>query len=95
MTTNNLLIGTCGTALSFIGTATQTNEILQNISLVITIIGGIITFIILPLLNWYQKSKQDGKIDNDEIKDGIDIIVDGTEKIKDEIDKKDNNKKEG
>ena len=95
MTTNNLLIGTCGTTLSFIGTATQTNEILQNISLVITIIGGIITFIILPLLNWYQKSKQDGKIDNDELKDGIDIIVDGTEKIKDEIDKKDNNKKEG
>ena len=95
MTTNNLLIGTCGTALSFIGTATQTNEILQNISLVITIIGGLITFIILPLLNWYQKSKQDGKIDKDELKDGIDIIVDGTEKIKDEIDKKDNNKKEG
>ena len=95
MTNNNLLIGTCGTALSVIGTATQTNEILQNISLVITIIGGIITFIILPLLNWYQKSKQDGKIDNDELKDGIDIIVDGTEKIKDEIDKKDNNKKEG
>ena len=95
MTNNNLLIGTCGTALSFIGTATQTNEILQNISLVITIIGGIITFIILPLLNWYQKSKQDGKIDKDELKDGIDIIVDGTEKIKDEIGKKNNNKKEG
>ena len=95
MTTNNLLIGTCGTALSFIGAATQTNEILQDISLVITIIGGLITFIILPLLNWYQKSKQDGKIDKDELKDGIDIIVDGTEKIKDEIDKKDNNKKEG
>ena len=95
MTTNNLLIGTCGTALSFIGTATQTNEVLQNISLVITIIGLIITFIILPLLNWYHKSKQDGKIDNDELKDGINIIVDGTEKIKNKIDKKDNNKKEG
>ena len=95
MTTNNLLIGTIGTTLSFVGTAIQTNEILQNISLVITIIGGIITFIILPLLNWYHKSKQDGKIDNDEIKDGINIIVDGTKKIKDEIDKKDNNKKEG
>ena len=95
MTTNHLLIGTCGTALSFIGTATQTNEILQNISLVITIIGGIITFIILPLINWYHKSKQDGKIDKDELKDGINIIVDGTEKIKDEIDKKNDNKKEG
>lgn len=95
MTNNNLLIGTIGTTLSFVGTAIQTNEILQNISLVITIIGGIITFFILPLLNWYHKSKQDGKIDNDEIKDGINIIVDGTKKIKDEIGKKDNNKKEG
>ena len=36
MTNNNLLIGTIGTTLSFIGTAIQTNEILQTISIIIT-----------------------------------------------------------
>lgn len=86
-----LLSGTLGTTLSIIGTAMQTNEILETISLVITIIGGVITFIVVPILNWYRHAKKDGKIDNDELKDGVGIIIEGSEKLKDEID----NKKEG
>lgn len=82
-----LLSGTIGTTLSIIGTAMQTNEILETISLVITIIGGVITFIIVPILNWYRHAKKDGKIDADEIKEGLGIIVDGSERVKDEIDK--------
>ena len=85
---NELISGTIGTTLSAIGTATQTNEILQTISLIITIIGGLITFIIVPLINWYCRAKKDGKIDREELKDGINIIVDGSEKIKEELDKK-------
>ena len=85
---NEIITGTIGTGLSAIGTATQTNEILQTISLIITIIGGLITFIVLPILNWYNKAKQDGKIDAEEIKEGVQIITDGSEKVKDEIDKK-------
>ena len=85
---NELISGTIGTTLSAIGTATQTNEILQTISLIITIIGGLITFIIVPLINWYCRAKKDGKIDREELKDGINIIVDGSEKIKEEVDKK-------
>lgn len=91
MIRDELIGGSIGTALSAVGTGLQTNEILQTISLVITIIGGLITFIIVPLLNWYKHAKIDGKIDKDELKDGIDIIVEGSEKIKDQID----NKKEG
>lgn len=83
-----IITGTIGTGLSAVGTATQTNEILQTVSLIITIIGGLITFIVLPLLNWYNKAKKDGKIDDDEIKEGVQIITDGSEKVKDEIDKK-------
>lgn len=83
-----LLSGTIGTALSIIGTTMQTNEILETISLVITIIGGAITFIVVPILNWYRHAKKDGKIDAGEIKEGLDIIVDGSEKLKDEIDRK-------
>ena len=82
-----LLSGTIGTTLSIIGTAMQTNEILETISLVITIIGGVITFIVVPILNWYRHAKKDGKIDTGEIKEGLNIIVDGSERVKDEIDK--------
>ena len=87
MARNELIGGSIGTALSALGTALQTNEILETISLVITIIGGVITFIIVPILNWYRHAKKDGKIDADEIKEGLDIIVDGSERVKDEIDK--------
>ena len=85
---DELIGGTIGTTLSVIGTATQTNEILQTISLIITIIGGLITFIIVPLINWYCRAKKDGKIDADEIKQGIEILADGSEKITDEINKR-------
>ena len=88
MTNNNLLIGTIGTTLSFVGTAMQTNEVLQTISIIITIIGGLITFIIMPLVNWYKSAKKDGKISAKELQNGINIIVDGSEKIKEELDKK-------
>lgn len=91
MVRDELIGGSIGTALSAVGTGLQTNEVLQTISLVITIIGGLITFIIVPLANWYKNAKKDGKIDKDELKDGINIIVEGSEKLKGEID----DKKEG
>ena len=84
---NELIYGSIGTALSGLGSILQTNDVLETISLVITIIGGVITFIIVPILNWYRHAKKDGKIDADEIKEGLDIIVDGSERVKDEIDK--------
>ena len=84
---HELIGGSIGTALSAVGTGLQTNDVLQTISLVITIVGGLITFIIVPLFNWYKTAKKDGKIDKDELKDGVDIIVDGSQKVKDEVDK--------
>lgn len=86
MLRDELIGGTIGTAISAVGTGLQTNDVLQTISLVITIIGGLITFIIVPLSNWYKNAKKDGKIDKDELKEGIDIIVEGSEKLKDGID---------
>lgn len=83
---DNLICGSIGTALSAIGTGLQTNEVLETISLIITIIGGIITFIITPLINWYSKSKtDDNKIDADEVQEAIKIISNGSEKIKEQI----------
>lgn len=80
-----LIAGGIGTAVSAVGTATQTNELLQTISLVITIIGGLISFVIVPLVSWYQRAKKDGKIDKDEAKEGAQIIIEGSQAIKNQV----------
>lgn len=91
---DNLIYGSIGTALSAIGTGLQTNEVLETISLIITIIGGIITFIIAPLLSWYSKSKaDDSKINADEVQEAIKIISHGSEKIKEQINNNEKGKK--
>ena len=91
---DNIMYGSIGTVLSAIGTGLQTNEVLETISLIITIIGGIITFIITPLISWYKKSKDDdGKIGTDEVQEAIKIISNGSEKIKDQVDNNEKGKK--
>lgn len=79
---NELITGTAGTALSVAGTVIQTNELLQLISLIISIVGGLITFIVVPLLTWYNKAKADGKITKEEIKEVKDTIKNGVDKLK-------------
>lgn len=86
---DELIAGGVGTSLGVIGTATQTNEILQTISLIVTIIGAVISMIIVPLISWWQKAKKDGKITEEEIQEGIGIISDGLDSLKDKKDKED------
>lgn len=88
-----LIGGTIGTSVSATGTAIQPNEVLQTISLVITILGGIIT-IVFALVGWWQRAKKDGKIDKEEVKELIDIVQDGTENIKESLDDKKKGDKE-
>ena len=84
--------GIAGTSLSAVGTATQTNQVLQTISIILTIVGTLIT-IIMALVNWWKNAKKDGKITKDEINDAVNIIKDGSESIKDTLkDKEDANK---
>lgn len=82
-----LITGAVGTTLGVVGTATQTNEVLQTISLIITIIGAFISMILVPILSWYIKAKKDGKITAEEIKEGAETTKEGLDKFKDEIDK--------
>lgn len=84
---NELTFGTIGTALGIVGTATQTNELLETVSLVITIIGALISFIIVPLLNWHSKAKKDGKITSDEIQEAARIAAQGIEEAECQIEK--------
>lgn len=89
-----LVAGLFGTGSCAVGTALQTNEVLQTISLIITILGGIVTLIVLPLLNWYYKAKKDGKITPDEIKEGVETLQEGLDKLDNSLkgEKKDENK---
>lgn len=73
----NFIVGGVASGLSAVGTSIQTNEVLQIISLVLTILGTLITFIVLPLLNWFIKSKKDGKITIDEVKEGVETLQEG------------------
>lgn len=82
------LLGGVGVTLGAVGTATQLNEMLQTISLVVTIVGALISFVVVPLLNWYRNAKKDGKISADEITDAAETLRDGLEKTQEEINKK-------
>ena len=89
---HELILGSVGTSLGVIGTAVQVNEVLKTISLIITIVGALITYIVVPLIAWYRKAKADDKITTDEIKEGVEIISTGAEKTKEEIDKQTDDK---
>ena len=86
--------GLLGTSLSAVGTAIQTQEVLQIISLIITIVGGIISLIVIPILNWYKNAKKDGKITVDEIIDGANTLKDGVNALDDKINGKEDDKHE-
>ena len=88
--------GIVGTSVSAVGTGLQTNELLQTISLVLTILGTLIT-IIMAIYNWWRNAKKDGKITEDEIEDGLNLLNNGIDKLKDDVKKgeKDNNDKDG
>ena len=89
--------GWIGSGISAVLTIVQTNEVFQIISLVLTILTTLLTFI-FTIYKWIKMSKEDGKIDENEIKQGIEIVEDFKEsldKISEEFnDKEDKNDKE-
>ena len=80
-----ILDGACIVLQSFL-TLSQTDEVFRIASLILTIISALIV-LIRNILDWYNKAKQDGKIDKDEIKEVIDIVDDGVQDIQDKINK--------
>ena len=70
------------TAVAGTSTAIQPDVIFQYIQMGLTIIATLIT-IILGIRAWWKDAKKDGKITKDEIEQGINIINDGVENIKD------------
>ena len=89
---NEFVLGVIGTSTSAVGTAIQTNEVLQTISLIITILGGIVSLIVIPLLTWYKNAKKDGKITTEEIEEGAKTLQEGLEQLDKNLNE---NKKKG
>lgn len=77
---------TLGATLGAVGTVTQANETLETISLIITIIGAVLSFIVCPLLSWYNKAKKDGHIDSEEIEELTKQMTKGVNEIGDALD---------
>ena len=77
--TKELLGASCGTAISAVGTAIQPSEVLQIISLVITIVGGLVTTA-FAVYGWWKKASADGKIDKEEVDELEDIVKKGIKK---------------
>lgn len=69
----------------------ELEQVLKIVSLILSIITSIV-ILVAKIIQWWKKATKDGKLDKDEIKEGIDIIVGGVDDISDNI-KKDKEEK--
>ena len=83
----NEIISYIANGVTYVVALSQTNEIFQIVELVFAILTSVI-LLLYRLWKWYNEAKKDGKITREEIKDGIDIIVDGVDDIKKKGDRK-------
>jgi uncharacterized membrane protein YukC len=74
--------------LQYLATALQDNPALKWVQLGLSILTSVI-LIGYRLWKWWREAKKDGKIDDKEIEDGLDILSDGLEDINDSLDDKD------
>ena len=78
-----------GNALSVVGVALTPQELesVEHITAIICMIVGllitIVCSIVIPFIKWWKKAKADGKITEDEIKEGVEIIENGLNELKD------------
>lgn len=92
---DKLLFGLTGTAVSAAGAGLSVTEIQAIVSIVVTVLGFIISVFVplcIKLYNKIKKAKEDGKIDKEELEDIVETgkeIVDETKKVVDDIKKKD------
>ena len=86
----NEIISFIANGVTYVVALSQTNEVFQIVELVFAILTSVI-LLLYRLWKWYNEAKKDGKITKDEIKDGINIIVDGVNDIKKKGDRKDDN----
>lgn len=77
-----------GNVFTYILAFVQTNQTFQMIEMILAILTSIV-ILAYRIWRWWKEAKKDGKITKEEIKDGVDIIINGVEDIKDKIKKGD------
>ena len=87
------VISYIGSGCSIIFSSLQTEEVRSIISWILTIIATTIT-ILYTIYRWYKKAKEDGKIDKEEIEEGMEILNQGAQSLTDAIKKEENKKDE-
>lgn len=91
MSDNNVYIGMLGTAVSAAGVSMSVTDLQAIISMIVTIVGFIISVLIplgCKLVNKIKAAKKDGKIDKEEMKDILSTgqeILDETKKVIEEV----------
>ena len=91
MNDSKLLYGFLGTAISGVGASLSVTELQAIISIIVTVLGFVISVLIplvIKLVKWYKKAKKDGKIDEQELDELGQIINQGAKDIKNESSKK-------
>ena len=83
MKIKEFILGLIGTGMSSVGAIVDVNEVLSIISYVITIVGGILTLIVIPLITWWKRAKEDGKITKEEIDEATQIVQTGIDGLND------------
>ena len=81
-----------GNSFMYVLTFTQTKEVFEIISLILSILISLL-IIFSKLYQWWKNAKKDGKITSEEINDAIDILNNGINVIKDDIEDKEEEKK--
>lgn len=75
--------------LQYVFTVAQTNEVFQVIELCLAILTSIV-LLAYRIWHWYKEAKKDGIFDDDEIDEVVDIIKDGVEDLKNDVEKEKN-----
>ena len=91
MQEDKIMIGILGTSLSAVGAGLSVTELQAIISIIVTVLGFIISVLIpliIKLFNNIKYAKADGKVDKEEMEDIIYTgkeILDETKKVIDEV----------
>ena len=72
-------------ATAGVGVVLQTDEILRIFSLILTCISVCVS-LCFTIYKWQKEAKKDGKIDNKEIDEAINIVKDHVEVINNNVD---------
>ena len=75
-----------GNGLQYAISLAQVEDALRIAGIILSVIISLL-IIIDKIITWWKNAKADGKITEDEIKEGVEIIKDGTQEIKDHIEK--------